>query len=64
MNTAPIPPKQTLYKTAYSYLHRCYVTVKAIGKDDKGSWFYACSNDYEGIVPFTAAEDELSNFVF
>ena len=63
MNAMPIPPKQTLYKTAYSFLFRCCVSVSALGKNCAGEWLYECFNESEGIVPFIASERELTNFV-
>jgi len=40
-------PKQTLYKTAYSPMYDCFVSINHAHQDDLGQWIYTCSSDYK-----------------
>lgn len=35
-------PKQKLYKTAYSRVHRCYCAIENAHQDSDGRWIYKC----------------------
>ncbi len=36
------PPKQTLYKTAYSLVYKCFVGILHAHQDVHGRWIYTC----------------------
>jgi hypothetical protein len=41
-----IPPKQTLYKTAFSPAYNVFVSIEHAHQDADGRWIYTCSSDY------------------
>lgn len=57
-----ITRKQSLYKTAFSPLFNCYITIVRSHQDSDGRWFYAGTNKKEGLEDQLFRENELEKF--
>jgi hypothetical protein len=63
-----VPPKQTMYKIAYSPLFNCYVVITHAYQDmnykvpDTGNWVFVCYNHQVGLKDHLFREHELIEF--
>lgn len=55
--------KQKLYKTAWSPLFECYVSIVHAHQDSDGRWIFTCNNKEHGLNNHLFRESELDNFV-
>lgn len=56
-------PIQQMYKTVYSPLYDCILSIERTYKDDNGDWIFVCTRNAYGIKECLFRELELKNFV-
>jgi len=55
-------PKEKLYRTAFSPLFDCFVSIDHSWQDDRGEWIFKCLNKSEGLVGHLFRTCELTKF--
>ena len=51
-----------MYRTAYSPLYQCYVSIVRCHQDVDGNWIFCCGNREQAIDDVLFRETELTNF--
>lgn len=56
------PPKETLYKTAYSPMYERYTKIKGAFQNQLGNWIFICEFNNDEQTECWFSKEELTNF--